>query len=181
MALIFHCSFYPHPLQYDLATILIRMWCLYLYSFTFVRCCDLLWPKEYAGKGSVLILNLHLKGSCVLLLLEECLFHENDPRNSYWKVRDHVEERWLIPRHWGHAWPASPSLILNLVSNTREKVSYAQESSYTLLYFGSFVCLSAPCPCNSKGSPSADAPPTAHSLKGNLPFEEAEEIHINWV
>lgn len=87
----------------------------------------------------------------------------------------------VIPSHWGHAWPASSSLILNLVSNTREKGSYAQESSYTLLYFGSFICLSAPCPCNSKGSPSADAPPTAHSLKGILPFEEAEEIHINWV
>lgn len=172
MAPIFHSSFYPQSLQYDPATALIKMWSLYLYSLNLIWSYGLHWPKEYARKCSVLISSLGLKRSCILQSpLDYRLFHENNPRNLL-RMRDPLKEKWVRCTAVMLDSP-TPSLILNLVLNTREKRKMCPgdilHSSLLWLHH-----LSAPCSCNSEGSLSLSILSFAHSLQLNLYFEETK-------
>lgn len=74
------------------------------------------------------------------------------------------------PSPWGHAWPTSPTLILNLVSNAREKKRKLCPGvilhSSLLWLFGLLVssCL------QSKGKPVCECPAHCTQPETNIPF-----------
>lgn len=107
----FSSSLYPHPLQYDFATLSIKRCCVFRHPLPLSWPCDLLCPAKHAGSDTVPVLSPGLRQPCPLLLvlLELC----SAPFETVWRVllEDRRPQRAELSHpSQGHSRPANKQL-----------------------------------------------------------------------